>query len=255
MNAFQTAEEEFRRHPYFINTQLDALAEATPEERPVLLRRIAAAVGDEATLRTLLGIDPEEFASFYPDMMPQTPSTADTIDTFIDRFAPATPPMEEVPVAPAVEYAAYALDPADDDNEMPADSTSDAISAFLQSVPPKTPKKAAMKAVKHEENTEEKVAGQVKEEEAEEVQELPEVIEEIQEEDEPHPDKTERETPMLSEELARIMVKNGNYRKALEIITDLSLKNPKKSIYFADQMRFLNKLIENQQRAAERKEK
>lgn len=243
MNAFQTAEEEFRRHPYFINPQLDALAEATPEQRPVLLRRIAAAVGDEATLRTLLGIDPEEFASFYPDMSPQTPSTSDTIDTFIDRFAPATAPMEEVPVAPAVEYAAYALDPADDSEELPADSTSDAISAFLQSVPPKTPKKAAAKAVKEEEGI---VQEEIQEEEPKE--------EEIHEDD-VRQDKTERESPMLSEELARIMIKNGNYRKALEIITDLSLKNPKKSIYFADQMRFLNKLIENQQRAAQIKEK
>ena len=46
------------------------------------------------------------------------------------------------------------------------------------------------------------------------------------------------------------MVKNGNYRKALEIITELSLNNPKKSIYFADQMRFLRKLIANQERKA-----
>ena len=47
----------------------------------------------------------------------------------------------------------------------------------------------------------------------------------------------------LSESLARIMIKNGNYQKALEIITEISLNNPKKSIYFADQIRFLKKLI------------
>ncbi|MDE6028033.1 MAG: tetratricopeptide repeat protein, partial [Muribaculaceae bacterium] len=59
------------------------------------------------------------------------------------------------------------------------------------------------------------------------------------------PEKRE-ETPILSESLARAMIKNGNYVKALEIITDLSLNNPKKSIYFADQIRFLKKLILNQ---------
>ncbi len=39
------------------------------------------------------------------------------------------------------------------------------------------------------------------------------------------------------------MIKNHNYTKALEIISDLSLKNPEKSVYFADQIRFLRKLI------------
>ena len=54
--------------------------------------------------------------------------------------------------------------------------------------------------------------------------------------------------PRLSESLAKVMIKNGNYQKALEIIRDLSLNNPKKSIYFADQMRFLQKLIAIQQK-------
>ncbi len=54
--------------------------------------------------------------------------------------------------------------------------------------------------------------------------------------------------PSLSESLARIMIKNGNYQKALEIITEISLNNPKKSVYFADQIRFLKKLIALQSR-------
>jgi hypothetical protein len=45
--------------------------------------------------------------------------------------------------------------------------------------------------------------------------------------------------------LARIYIKQGNYSKALEIIRQLSLDNPKKNAYFADQMRFLEKLIIN----------
>lgn len=55
--------------------------------------------------------------------------------------------------------------------------------------------------------------------------------------------------PRLSESLAKVMIKNGNYQKALEIISELSLNNPKKSVYFADQMRFLHKLIAIQQKA------
>ena len=45
--------------------------------------------------------------------------------------------------------------------------------------------------------------------------------------------------------LARIYVKQGRYSKALEIIKRLNLNYPKKSAYFADQIRFLEKLIIN----------
>jgi hypothetical protein len=49
----------------------------------------------------------------------------------------------------------------------------------------------------------------------------------------------------FTETLARIHIKQGNYSKALEIIQQLSLDNPKKNVYFADQIRFLEKLIIN----------
>ncbi len=46
----------------------------------------------------------------------------------------------------------------------------------------------------------------------------------------------------FTEILARIYTKQGNYDKAIEIITKLNLNYPKKSSYFADQLRFLRKL-------------
>ena len=49
----------------------------------------------------------------------------------------------------------------------------------------------------------------------------------------------------LTETLAKIYIKQGRYAKAIEIIRKLSLKNPKKNRYFADQIRFLEKLIIN----------
>lgn len=52
--------------------------------------------------------------------------------------------------------------------------------------------------------------------------------------------------PVISEIEARKMIKNHNYQRALEIIMQLSLNNPEKSIYFADQIRFLRKLILNE---------
>lgn len=49
----------------------------------------------------------------------------------------------------------------------------------------------------------------------------------------------------FTETLAKIYLKQHRYSKALEIIRKLYLKYPKKNIYFADQVRFLEKLILN----------
>ncbi|MDP4277620.1 MAG: hypothetical protein Q8914_08300 [Bacteroidota bacterium] len=47
----------------------------------------------------------------------------------------------------------------------------------------------------------------------------------------------------FSETLARIYIKQKRYDRALEIIKTLSLKYPEKNVYFADQIRYLEKLI------------
>ena len=49
----------------------------------------------------------------------------------------------------------------------------------------------------------------------------------------------------FTETLARIYIKQGRYSKALEIIKRLSLQVPKKNAYFADQIRFIEKVIIN----------
>lgn len=69
----------------------------------------------------------------------------------------------------------------------------------------------------------------------------------LQEEPEYIPDLTDNDTNEAEEEyftetLAKIYTKQGNYDKAIEIITRLNLNYPKKSSYFADQLRFLRKL-------------
>ena len=51
---------------------------------------------------------------------------------------------------------------------------------------------------------------------------------------------------MLSESLAKMYISRGKYSKALEIIENINLKFPEKSIYFADQIRFLRKLVLNE---------
>ncbi|MDL2223899.1 hypothetical protein LJB92_01135 [Bacteroidales bacterium OttesenSCG-928-M06] len=60
----------------------------------------------------------------------------------------------------------------------------------------------------------------------------------------PNLDKVD-ETSFFSETLAKIYLKQKKYEKALEIIRKLNLIYPEKNRYFADQIRFLEKLIIN----------
>ncbi len=51
------------------------------------------------------------------------------------------------------------------------------------------------------------------------------------------------ENSFFTETLANIYIKQGKYEKALEIIQRLCLEYPNKNRYFADQIRFLEKII------------
>ena len=59
--------------------------------------------------------------------------------------------------------------------------------------------------------------------------------------------KSDTRTGILTEAMARIYIKQHKFDKAIEIIKRISLKYPEKNRYFADQIRFLEKLIENEQ--------
>jgi len=78
-----------------------------------------------------------------------------------------------------------------------------------------------------------------------ELQENPEFTPEIPTETDGADDSLEE--GHLTMTLAKIYIKQQRYEKALEIMRKVNLNNPKKSSYFADQIRFLRKLIINKQ--------
>jgi hypothetical protein len=53
------------------------------------------------------------------------------------------------------------------------------------------------------------------------------------------------EDPDFSEDNAKKLIREHKYMEAIEILRVLNLNNPKKSVYFADQIRFLEKVIAN----------
>jgi len=55
---------------------------------------------------------------------------------------------------------------------------------------------------------------------------------------------SEKSTGELEEE-AKKYIKEKKYQEAIVILKELNFNNPKKSIYFADQIRFLEKIIQN----------
>lgn len=76
------------------------------------------------------------------------------------------------------------------------------------------------------------------------------ILPELDEDNPPsQPETTESSESALNdiytETMAHIFVRQGRYSQALEIIKRINLENPEKNAYFADQIRFLEKLIVN----------
>ena len=61
----------------------------------------------------------------------------------------------------------------------------------------------------------------------------------------PKPTEQAADSSFFTETLAHVYIRQKRYAKALEIIRSLSEKHPEKNIYFEDQIRFLEKLVEH----------
>lgn len=210
--------------PYYIYPALTAYAEAEGDEKTRLRRLLGATVGNREALRVALGIDPEEFMEFYPDMRKPELTTDDAIERFAATYGPGT--------APAADYASTLMEETADQEAppFPADDTTAAIDAFLGAMGggSATVETAALPDdVLSDDASEEALA---EETEAEEEAGEPAV-------------EVEPESTTLSESLAAMMIRSGNHAKALEILTALAEKTPDPPYYLADQIRFLRRIV------------
>lgn len=102
------------------------------------------------------------------------------------------------------------------------------IDAYLDCASQKETRFSMIESEKSERSGRQKVSSYVAEEVAGEAKSIMDL-----------PDDTFTET------LAKIYIKQKRYDKAVEIFRSLSLKYPEKNVYFADQIRYLEKLIYN----------
>ncbi len=196
------------------------------------LRRASLYVTDRKQLFYLVEGNRYSRQALEKEACPEPDASLDRTLSLIDAFL-ATLPEEEaapqplIPLEVATDYSTYLLKEAEAGEEEPAVSSlklqgQEWIDNFLQR------------------SEEEPVIPQLAEEisvgtVASEEEALP-----SSESDELLDDES-----YFTETLAKIYVKQQRYSKALEIIRKLNLKYPKKNAYFADQIRFLEKLIIN----------
>ena len=187
------------------------------------LRRAALYIADRRVLFSLVEGERYTWKALekqqVPEEIPGVDRTLSLIDAFLSSLPeePSASSFVSLPIEAATDYTTYLMKESSvgeetKGKEEPRMKGQDLIDSFLQ-------------------NSEEQP-----------------LISSVVEEEEEILDKTEEETEdesYFTETLAKIYVKQQRYSKALEIITRLNLKYPEKNAYFADQIRFLEKLIIN----------
>ncbi len=214
-----------------------------PSVRATMMERIALNAPDAETLFMLTDRDRDSWLHFYPDETPKEVTTDDAIATFLETYGHSSPQedelLERLIFNPTPDYSTMlareeeeSLPPAVD----PADNSQDAlINAFI-----------LKSKTEGEHQTLMAVAAEPEEEQLPKVEvKRPEPPTVMAPEDHPKEVAERQDDSSLRESLAKIYIKQHRYDKAFEIIHSLSLNNPKKSVYFADQLRFLRKLMLN----------
>lgn len=232
-------------HPYFIYDDLRTLRERRRDmpagDATAMMARVALNSPDPTAEAAFADISGDDWQHLYPAPSSTVPDTDSAIDTFLNTYGHVsdkeTALLERLIFNPTPDYAsvlaaegkAVTAAPADEQDALldaflsthPADavpsrhSASDTPGAESHSAPAAKHQHAAPKSESHDGR------GHM------------------------------AASSSLRESLAKIYIRQGRYSKAYDIIYELNLKNPKKSAYFADQLRYLQKImaVEAQRRA------
>lgn len=239
-------------NPYFIFDGLlelrDHAAGLSAGELRRLKERIALNAADPAAASALANLTGDDWLSLYPaaDTL-RRPDTGSAIETFLNTFgsqnASETAQIEKLIFNPTPDYATTLAmqEERSDAPAAPATEQDAMLDAFIASHPDGTA--FAVEAA----------------EAAVEVASVPPVPQ-------PEPEAPAVDTAAakpapvapvsssLQESLAKSYIRQGRFQKAYDIISELNLNNPEKSAYFADQLRFLQKIIRIQQAREARKD-
>ncbi len=218
-------------HPYFQTVRLLMLQNLYLLHDPSFdeeLRRSAVYITDRRRLFNLVEAAHYQLQPAATKSKPTTNNQESRTMSLIDSFLDSIPAEKQetanhqkrrpTPKDATVDYVAYLMENDDTtlaDNQTPQMQGQDLIDHFLQ----EEQGRILLNELTYEDNSSDTPPAVEVEEPAEE--------------------------EYFTETLARIYIKQGRYQKALDIIHRLSSNYPEKNVYFADQIRFLEKLIIN----------
>ena len=203
------------------------------------LRRAALYVTDRRMLFSLVEGEKYALKNLKQEKQTEENPGLDRTLSLIDAFLSSLPEEREkeipLPVSPVMDYSNYLMQDVSREEmvDTPKLKGQDWIDSFLE-------KSSTEPLISHASVELDEEQPVVVEEEKQ-----PVGIEENEPEEEEKPVEVLDDESYFTETLAKIYVKQQRYSKALEIIRRLYLKYPKKNAYFADQIRFLEKLIIN----------
>ena len=203
----------------------------TAEQREKLKTMVALNASDPLAIELYADLKGDDWASLCPDHKhPDRKTTTQAIDTFLESYGNTSPEenalLERLIFNPVPEYGGV-LERQENGEDAPVDMAD--VARSINTQPTGTPV-SDTKPEKATENSEPVAENEKATASA----------------SAPTKRAVAAEAP-LSLELAKIFVKQGHFERAHEIISKIVLKNPEKSVYFADQLRFLEKLIKIKQ--------
>lgn len=231
------------RYPFFpvpeaLSLRADS-APVDPHERAAAIARIATALGgDGEAVANLVSDEHNEESRLYPeDTDPDRPTTENAIDKFLNTYGNnadnETETLEKLIFNPVADYSQQLAREAEALPDVPdpeGNSQDDRINRFILSVNGGSIPETDDEEIPVEAPTSEKDIRNQRKKQNEKKSSLTSAEEPA-------------ENSMLSESLAKIYIKTGRYERAYEILARLSLAFPEKNAYFADQLRFLRKLM------------